>query len=242
MKKIYISIIFTISLFFLSCFEVKADAFSININSSEFDLLNDEFYQLRESSIEYANQNNKFYIIAYDYSGNLKSYIFDKTIVMNVYVKDFITKDITLSYVGSYDRYQIKDGLFKKNSSGVNMTYQLFSSSGYQGYKFFMDTNYNVATTYNGDDNSPLSIVYGDYIYNYEIYKPFPSLYEIYVKSGAGGSDHTEEENILLSFYNLVIDRLSYLSTVFASNYVYLSIFVILILVFVFELIIRRII
>ena len=121
------------------------------------------------------------------------------------------------------------------------MTYQLFSSSGDHGYKFFMDTNYDVATTYNGD-NSPLTIVYGDYTYSYEIYKPFPSLYEIYVKSGAGGPDHTEEENILLNFYNLVIDRLSYLSTTFASNYVYLSIFVIFILVFVFELIIRRII
>lgn len=242
MKKFYTLFILVLASFFLSYSEVKADAFSINIDSSEFDLLNDEFYQLREISIEYANQNNKFYVIAYDYSNNLKSYIFDKTIVMNVFIRDFITKDVKLNFNGEYDTYQIKDGLFKNVSSGTNFGYDLYTSSGYQGYKFFMDTNYNVATTYNGDNNSPLSIVYGDYVYNYEIYSPFPSLYEIYVKSGAGGPDHSEEENILLNFYNLVIDRLSYLSTTFASNYIYLSVFVIFILVFVFELIIRRII
>lgn len=240
MKRICLLFTLIFSLFFFSFSTVNADAFSINIESSEFDLLTDEFYQLRDLSIEYANSNNKYYIITTNPQGKMVSMMFDKDVVINIFLREFMnTKEIKIDFVGAYNFYSIKNDSLSSAGSGYNFSTNISGYGGYRTFFEYLDTNYNVATTFNGDENSPLTIISGDYTYTYELYKPFPSLYDIYIKSGQGKPDHSSEENLLLKFFNLFIEKILYLSEVFSSNYIFLSIFVIFILMFVIE-IIRR--
>ena len=62
----------------------------------------------------------------------------------------------------------------------------------------------------------------------------------IYLKVSEISDPHKEEKEVLESFYSLCIEKLKYLAEVFVSNYIYLAIIVIFIIIFIFKLINRR--
>ena len=69
----------------------------------------------------------------------------------------------------------------------------------------------------------------------------FPSLYSVYTTYGnIEVSDiHKEEKETIASFYTICIEKIGYLSSQISSNYIYLSMITIFILIFVIELIRR---
>ena len=90
----------------------------------------------------------------------------------------------------------------------------------------------------------------GDYTYNFmngdfsyllinDVVNHFPTIYEL-KNYWYAESDTVDNTPILTNFYTTVIEKINYLCGVIVGNYVYMSIFVIFILIILIELIFRR--
>lgn len=246
MRKVNILLIFTISLFFFSFTSVKAATTIIDqiLTEEDFGYINEDFLHFRSKAIEYVNNNYSgyYYVIRYDTKNNFY------TLGILTEVDD--TTTIKLERMGiEYFRYYVRsrivyyklvnDNLVEfSNSSQYSEIFYLRSTFYFNGY---LDSNFDMYTDEYMDYWEKITLKYNDKSFYYSSNIKAPTVYELYQYFEVGNyfDSHEEEKNILLNYFVVVIDSLKYICNVFVSNYIYLSMIVIIIFVIVVELVRR---
>lgn len=238
MKKLLIIITLFVSSFFLFSLEnVKAYEYNVEL---DFSLMEDTL-SLKEKLDVFIETDTTYsdYYFIYSDNGTIKYYIFlldssldNLKMIVNNYA-------FGINYSGS-----LKFGSYLSSisfNSGIsNATLWMYNSNNTSTILYF---NFNIeyavsghTVTYNYDDFS--------YTETFVVGNKLSNLYDVYLKyqEHLGNKEliHKEEIEKLGSFYTIVIEKLDYLVETIASNYIYLSIIVIFILIFVFLLIFRR--
>ena len=228
MKKSLVITLFLVlsSFFFISIKEVKADdPFIVDLSTDVLNSIDSEFFTVRDSVIEYANSNSLNYLL-------------------------FRINDKYLIYFSKKDSFTSTGRSWLENKS-ESFSYASCSSENLE-LQFGTRDNYNI--TYSTSNlkyllDSTMSVYYSPYEvqinYNGKSYlvnstTKFKTIYDLYLESGGEVPDpHKSEKQIIANFYTICIDKLGYLGEQIVSNYVYLSMIVVLILVFIIELIRR---
>lgn len=241
MKRVYLILTLFMTSFFLLSSNVSADVIDIEISESNYNKINDIFFTLREKSIEYANLNNKHYIIIYSNS-QYYSYMFDKESFESLnpsflYTSNMVKFNINISFETCY--YNTSSDSIFCNGSGTAYKDILINSSYNINYLTFLDSSYN-NFIYSGSATK----AYPDFILkydsiSYEIKKniKIPTLYEIYQDYQLSQVDPKAE--IVTNFYVLIIDKIKLLTNYIATDYIILSALVIFIFVAVIGLVRR---
>lgn len=234
MKKVMLTTILFISSFFLfNLKNVYASEYSYQIKESYIALIDDNFMNLRNEVIEVAN-NRKYFILTSP-SNSISIYISTcdtNPISCPASVPvSYTFKDSPRFRLVNYDVYLYVDSELVFSTTYTTDTYiDIFSPSN---GLYLLDSNVvrsNTSVhsyTFNYNDKS--------YVFTDNL----PTIYSIYLDNLEPEDPYIEEKNVLLSFYNYIFDKLSYLATLFATNYIFLTTLGIFILIFIVELVRR---
>lgn len=231
MNKLLVVISLFISSFFLFSLNVNAATSNIDISEDTYNLINDTFFTFKEQVEEYAKNNNfNTFFIIYE-SNNYNAYFYNNTNNYNFTCS--LSSDLSCVFYKSFSTGSYReDSDFKVGGTTGSL---IINSSSYNKY-LYSNVNLSIIDT----STSMLTLNYNGRSYEFTAGDKIFSIYDIYESITLEENPHQEELNILSNFYNTVIDKLEYISEVFVSNYIYLSILVIFLLIFVFELIFRR--
>jgi len=230
MKKVLITIFLFISSFFLfGLKDVYASDYTRTITEEDLSLINDDFLDFRSQIIEFCG-DTKNYIIYYE-SSTYKAIIYDKD--SSAYISFTPTAPLNpwlrVRYV---DLYQYKDNNLTFVSTATSIKsitiYSVESSSGYP----YLDTNAPFAI-----NSHTYTTIYNDKSYSFASIES--TLYYIYLDNFGSDNSYEEEKSFLLSFYTCIIEKISYLATSFATNYIFLTTFCIFVLIFIVYLVRR---
>lgn len=225
-KSLVITLFLVLSSFFFISKEVKADdPFIVDLSSDVLNSIDSEFFTVRDSVIEYANSNSLNYLL-------------------------FRINDKYLIYFSKKDSFTSTGRSWLENKS-EGFSYASCSSENLE-LQFGTRDNYNITYSTNHLEyllDSTISVYYSPYEvqinYNGNSYlvnstTKFKTIYDLYLESGGEVPDpHKSEKQLLTNFYIICINKISLLTERIASNYIYLSMIVVLILVFIIELIRR---
>lgn len=221
MKKLLIIMTLFMSSFFLFSLEdVKADVtFTVDVKSC----INDDFFVIRDNIINTYGSTYD-YIFVYEKTNNRYSlYLFDSS--DTVYLQG--------------NSLQIRGADFYTSPlTNVNWRFNLtISSTSFyvDDKKIILDSSMDIFT-----NGGSFNIYYNDFSYVASKTESFPTYYKIYLDILEIEAPHNQQLSMLQSFYNIVIEKLGYLGEILVNNYIYLSIIVIFMLIFVFKLIFRR--
>lgn len=253
MKKLFIIMTLFLSSFFLFCNkEVKAYEFEVNL---DFSLITDDFITMKNTVESFISSDETYsdkYFIYY-WVPNKQYYVafmpleYSYQPIVNVYSTYIQTLFAKVSGTYTFNRYiYSSDYLSLSQSSSMsfnqNNTYKFDNTSFgfipiYSNFDILMNKDSSNSTIiYKYDDFVSVNTANGT-----DTFKTLYTLYEEY-NSFIGNEEemHKEELSKVESFYNVIIEKLGYLGETLVSNYIYLSIIVIFILIFVFKLIFRR--
>lgn len=249
MKKLFI-ILTTLFSSFL-CFNVKAAVFEPEIDLS---LINDKFFQIKEAAENFVKEDetysddfiiyiysNKLYVSFYKLNNTYTPYC---TFRSSEYLRCYITT--SGSKLDAFLFSNTSQSLFKEGSIAYNQNNIYYKKVNNNSFAFILlystlDIDFK---KYNGSSsivykiNDFSSIIYDDNTYKFKTLYMIKKEYDSFL--GDKELVHQEEGNVLKSFYTLCIEKIKYLSDVLVGNYIYLSIFVIFIIIFIFILIKRR--
>ena len=211
MKKVILSFAIVLSSFFIFNFKVKAlSEYSFNIT---FDNINERFYKIKDLSENF-----------------LKTSDFNNFVI-------YFNKNYSDYYVYFYN--SDKDVVVCKSFGG----FKCFIQTAVDNYTFSSDSSKLTkagSTNYPSFDDIKVNFNYGSSSYVINENDNYLPIYDLYLKVSEISDPHKEEKEVLESFYSLCIEKLKYLAEVFVSNYIYLAIIVIFIIIFIFKLINRR--
>lgn len=240
MKKLYIMFALILSSFFFYSSGVKANTYDFIFNETDFDYLNDTFYKVREFAIDYANNNDCYYYINHNTVYYLITFFKPSSITeFNISSTSFGYRIYPFvdEFIYKY-RYDSSSQTFisqAKISSYDNLSFKISNSELL--YTSFLDSNYDFYL-----NNNVINFSYKDINYIIDSTNPLPTLYEIYLNKDPSDVEddiHKEEKNVLSNFYSLIFEKIDLLANSILSNYIYLTIIVIFILIFLIELIRR---
>lgn len=228
MKKSFIVTLFLVlsSFFFISIKEVKADdPFIVDLPNDVLNSIDLEFFSVRDSVIEYANANSLKYLL-FRINSNYLIYFSEKDSFTST-GRSWLENSSENFIYASCSSEKLELQFSAKNNNKITF------STNY--LKYLVDSTmsvyyspYEVQINYNGNS----------YLVNSTT--KFKTIYDLYLESGGEVPDpHKSEKQIIANFYTICIDKLGYLGEQIVSNYVYLSMIVVLILVFIIELIRR---
>ncbi len=242
MKKRFIIILFMVfsTFFFISLNEVKAYDIEVEVDLS---LLNDDFYILKslaEDFVKNSDDYDNFVIVSYSWDGLVVGFIpkNDNGAYWECYVRT--DKYVFVSFYDKLARYSLDStstGLVKKGSMESYQSFVFNNSSFIILYANFDFVLKNDGSTINYIYNDFSVLVKSDGVSTLKTYFDFKEEYDEY--KGDKELIHKKEFASISNFYTLCFEKLSYFSEALASNYIFLSILVILILDFIFELIRR---
>ena len=226
-KSLLRALILVLSSFFLfSINEVKADdPFIVDLSSEVLNSIDSEFFSVRDSVIEYANANSLNYLL---FRINEKYYVYFSEIDSFTSTGRSWLENTSVFF--RYASYNLKT--FELEVSTKDNFHLLYSSS-YLMYLLDSTINvyyspYEVQINYNGSS----------YLVNSTT--KFKTIYDLYLESGGDIPDpHKSEKQLISNFYIICIDKIKFLANAVTSNYIYLSMIVVLILLFIIELIRR---
>lgn len=228
MKKSFIFTLFLVlsSFFFISIKEVEAEDITFTCPEDRISLLNEEFYSYREKVINYANENNYYYYIYYWLYGNEYSVIF--------FHSDSDSFLADSRYEFSSLNYNISDIKLLSLSNTTNFSDITNLDSFSFGFNDFtlLDYSFKIFTTYN------VNLVCNGKTFVFNQNNKLPSLLD-FTSSEPVIDSHLGEKQIIANFYTICIEKIKYLGDKIVSNYIYLSMLVIFILIFIIELIRR---
>ena len=233
MNKLLMLISLFLSSFFLFSFNAKAATVSVSITEDTYNLINDTFFTFKEQVEEYAlNNDYDTFFIVYD-TIRYEAYFYK-----NIDNYDF-SCDLSSNTLNCYFNLSFKIGSYIENSDFYTTGSGILSINTYTFKKYLYS---NIDLKIKDTATSSLTLKYSGQIYEFNAGDKFYSIYDIYkdINNLPEENPHKEELNFLSNFYNTVINKLQYISELFLSNYIYLSILVIFLLIFIFELIFRR--
>lgn len=225
-KSLFIALFLVLSsFFFISIKEVEATEISFNIN---FDNINEDFFKVKSSAEDFMAKNNyqEFVIVKKDL---YYVYFFEdnfESVNCNVFDNDFAP------YVYyNQNEYKYNDVLLRTGSSS--------SSFGPYDYSSFSNILYSTFTFIFKDSSNNLILNYANTSLQVNNLDTIPLVYDLYLKSLEVSDPHLGEKEVIANFYTICIEKIKYLGEQIVSNYIYLSMLVILILIFIIELIRR---
>lgn len=220
MKKSFIVTLFLVlsSFFFISIKEVEA----YEINIENLDMINEEFFKLKEVSEEYISSSSEYdnFIIAKD-GNKLYSYIFK----YNNSYSCSVNTDFLLRVNNYYKITLLYNGELIFNGGGNLLIVRTLP--------YYSSLNFNL------DSNSTLTLKFEDRYFEINPGEKLLTYYDVYKDNQYFKDPHLGEKEVIANFYTICIDKLGYLGEKIVGNYVYLSMIVVLILVFIIELIRR---
>ena len=213
MKKSLVITLFLVlsSFFFISIKEVKADVTVTDEDLSTY--ITEEILVMRDKLIEKGYK----YVTVYDKAD--KSY---KNFILNNSSDSFTITKTKLSFIGVL--WLLKD--LSSVIDNYTMSYELSRF-------YVIDSSFDIFPT------AEFKIIYNDLTFNVGPNNKYYTLYDIYNLGINPPDPHESEKQVIANFYTICIDKLGYLGEQIVSNYVYLSMIVVLILVFIIELIRR---
>ena len=243
MKKLLTIIaLFVSSFFFIFIEDAKAAEYEFNVDLS---LINEDFYTFKSTMEEFIKNDttysDKFIIVVGN--GTYQAIIFPLEHSYSVRCTIYSNTWFNLQWgaSGSFPRVKGTNNYTSYEISGNFANYDNYVYISffpvYANFDILMISDgYSSTVTYKYEDFTTINTADGE-----DKFKTLYMINEEY-QSFIGNSDlvHKEELEKVESFYTTVIEKLSYLGEVIVSNYIYLSIIVIFILIFVFLLIFRR--
>lgn len=241
MKKFLLpSFIFFISLSF--CFISKVFADDINLTYSDFShVTTDDFNNFKSWLDNYLVEHS-------DYNFYEISWLSDSGGYYWATIGDVSSTGYYVFNQANRSRFQFYT-LYNKRCtasySNGSVTLNVCSSSYYESY---LTPPYTIFSTRFLYSTHPLLVASGNTTpvsisvdgVNYGTYNAgdiIPQMYDIYLDKYSTPPDETP---LLTSFFSLTIEKLQFITEYFSSNYIYLSIFAIFILIFFIYLIKRR--
>ena len=242
MKRLFTIITLLVSSFFLfSINEVRAETYTYELTENDFSYFNDDFFTFREQVIDYMESNNftGYYIYGHNLT-TLRAFLLNS----NSYPSfSNVSGSNNIFYIYCENCSDVKF-----NSSG-ELEFVKHYTGGYKN-QILNSTNGNTLGNYLDSNLSPISYSNNTYIINYnnstytiEKGSSAPTLYQIYLENTTPvepDDPYKEEKEVINNFYSTIIIKIGDLATSFASNFIFLLILGIFILIFVFELIRRR--
>lgn len=242
MKKFVLAFTILLSSFFIFNFKVKAEELSFTFS---FDLFPEDFLLKKQSVDNFIKEDSSlgenYIIVREDYcSSSVTTRYFVYFVEPNNSLVLYNNSHLYLSLNNSI-RKVIKNDYSLGSNVSFSSSFSLFSLEN----KYISYILYSTFDIFTRNDNYVVNLTSSDYTktFNLNGIDIFPTLYDMYSENFGSIEPldpHLEEKEKLESFYTLCIDKLKYLSEIFLSNYIYLSIIVIFIIIFVFKLIFRR--
>lgn len=227
------SLVFVVILLFLSS-TVSADIKPISQTSINY--IDTNFYTAYEVVVNYSTSNNLHYAMFIDVSNNR-------------YVITFFSSydGFLMRNMNSYIQYRL-DGTYQERYITIGSNNITGGGSSCCMYTFNAITYSNDEVNYYflASDISPtlkfgaFSTTFNNNSVNVSIDTNFPSLYSLYQLYPPIPPTPPDNYPLLTNFYSLVIDRLSFITEEFSSNYLYTSFFVIFIIMAIIFIIKRR--
>lgn len=235
MRKVYLLLtLFIVSLFFSS--NVYAAAHSHTVNETELAYLTrNDFLTLREHTINYCNENNKKYVIACDKYNCYANIFNDGTLTFTKTVSSGLIYP-TLKY-NTVSVYIMRNGVFTNYSSSTSFTYFRISSSGLFTFNSFVDSNVETAI-YDID----FEFTYDGFTLEVPAGTSIPTMYKFYQAYNQPKDKFIQEREVISNFYSVILEKIVLLANYFINNFFLMLILGIFILIFIFEIIRRRII
>ena len=228
MKKSFLRALVLVlsSFFFISIKDVKAEDVTFTCSDDCMSLLNEDFYFYRDKVIEYSKANNYYYCICYWFYG--------KKYQLILFHSDTDSFEVNSIYEFHSKYYNISDIKYLSLSDTTDFSNLRSMESFSFGLSDFsvLDYSFNIFTSYD------INIVCNDKTLLFNQNNRFPSLYDFNTSAPIIDS-HLKEKEVISSFYTICIEKIKYLGEQIVSNYIYLSMLVILILIFIIELIRR---
>lgn len=226
MKKVILSFAIVLSSFFI--FNSKIEALSEYSFNITFDNINERFYKIKDLSENFLKTSDFNNFVIYFNKNYSDYYVYfynsDKDVVVCKSFGGF--KCFIQTAVDNYT--------FSSDSSKLTKV-------GSTNYPSFDDPNLFLYSSVKVSvDDIKVNFNYGSSSYVINENDNYLPIYDLYLKVSEISDPHKEEKEVLESFYSLCIEKLKYLAEVFVSNYIYLAIIVIFIIIFVFKLINRR--
>ena len=244
MKKVSILVIFTISLFFFSFSSVSAaTTYNYTFTEDDFSYINDDFINIRTKTLNYINNSEDYdyYVISYDLQNS--------RYIVNILETKELSSDREFGSSGQYYYFNVRSSVKRfvlENDNFVEIgpssnLYSYVISDGVITYYNFLDYNFDIYPKSLFCYFIDLNLNYNDMNYTILQEEKVPSLYDLYIewKVGEKYDLHEEEKNVLLNYYNLVIEKIGFLVNMFTGNYIYLSMFVIVLILVIIELVRR---
>ena len=235
MKRLYIVLTFVLSSFLLlSGRKVKAYEYTADLS-----LINEDFFTIKENAeklLEEDTTHSDYYFIL---RANSSYY---------VYVPDNFTEPYSCIYSGETElTFNPKPRFYRIDAVRPNFSLSFPSYTGnfylYAYKSSFIYLYSNFVFPVGNCSTESLTIKYGDREKVVNNGNNLPSLYDLYLEINNPDPEEPEPVDntpILTDFYTTVIEKINYLCEVIVSNYIYLSIFVIILIIILFELIFRR--
>lgn len=239
MKKVLLTMILFISSFFLFNLNVNAATYDRNLTENDFSLINDDFLDFRNQVLYFVGET-KNYIIYYE-SSQYKAIISD---IDSSYSIEFGGFNYNCWFkFNNFDLYIYKNKTLTFDSSITSSKQIMAINSAASPSYFYLDSNLSSITSTTGSNYYYLK-------YNgssYSLPWKSASLYNIYLKNFTPPEEpepeepepedsYIEEKNLLSSFYTVSIEKISYLANEFATNYIFLTILGVFVLIFTIEL------
>lgn len=248
MKKLLIIMTLFASSFFLFFEDVKAYEFEFDVDLT---LLDANFYTFKNTMDEFIKTDtiysDNYLILKYGSSLNLYAVVLplDSTYKVNVNVNETYLNMKLLSsgslgrFIPSsdYTSYTISGTIGRNQNNVYGDTLELRFIPLYANFDILMTKDSYLSTvTYKYNDFTTVNTADG--VDKFKTLYMINEEYQEYV--GAADVAHEEELEKIDKFYSVVFDRLSYLAEVMVSNYIYLSIVVVMVLLLIFTTIFRR--
>lgn len=226
MKKMFLFIFSLISFLFFGS--------SVYAQEISFDLINDDFLSFREEVLNKLLDSQLYYIIQKDDNGFV-AHVFSSS--LDNCVIDF-NGNVWLVQSSYFEFYSYKESSSSGSGSWVinliNKDTNTFNSN------LLLDTNYTI-------------LLYKDITFTNSLFsldlkanERILSLYEIKVKYDEFVVDneeditHANEMSKVSNFYSVAIDKIGDFANSLSSNYIYLSLFVVVLVTTLIYLVVRR--
>lgn len=230
MKKFVITFTLIVSSFFFLFTDVKA-ASTFDITIDNFDVLKSEDFLNFQNAVSEYLENNPQYVY-YVFVSSSTVYVYPEG--FDLYSCNNFTTYVICNFFHQARVLSWSNGKLLTGSTSSNGNFNLMSNF------YFLYTNMKFVFD-GGNQADILNIHYLDNLIKITYGDTIPSLYDLsLIYDNPIKEDHKEQIEILTNFYTVSIEKIEYLVEKIISNYVYLSIIVIFILIFIMKLIFRR--
>lgn len=238
MKKSLFFALFLVlsSFFFISIKEVEATEINYNLDSL-YDYDSEEWSDRLNAINNILKQNSSRPYVVY--------FTDNRVVFFNIKPQRvFIDNSSLYIYCENdnvqYSVYRYANGVLTTNGSSASSYYKYdYSNLSYTIIKY---VNFEGLILSNSPSQKTLVYSYNNFTLSFSRGESFLSLFDFYTeykKNNIPVDPHLGEKEVIANFYTICIEKLGYLGDKIVSNYIYLSMLVILILIFIIELIRR---